>query len=193
MQESGVARRSIRGHPTGEQARTGLRHIVVVGGSLAEWNALTSPQWARLRGDLATVCARVGAMWLTIRPYSDSPAGGGAVQRSIDVREGCTVTVDPCADGQDRLIGAIQQLRDTSVAIVDEAVIAGILMSPAPCEPDLTVVLGASSRLPRTLVWDLAYCELVFIDTAWSQLSGTHLETAIGEYSRRHRRFGGIE
>ena len=183
----------MKAQPTSDHERSGLRHIVVVGGSLAQWDALTSAQWTALRGDLGAVCAGVGAMWLTIRPYSDSAAGGGLMQRLIDVREGCTVTVDPCADGRDRLVAAIQQLRDTAVADVDETVIAGILMSPAPCEPDLTVVLGASSHLPRTLVWDLAYCELVFIDVAWSSLAGSHFESAIGEYARRHRRFGGIE
>ena len=55
------------------------------------------------------------------------------------------------------------------------------------------LVLGAPNSLPSSLVWELAYSELVFIDTEWSHLGAAHLDEAIGSYARRHRRFGGID
>jgi undecaprenyl diphosphate synthase len=42
-------------------------------------------------------------------------------------------------------------------------------------------------------VWELAYSEIVYIDAHWRDLGATHVEHAIDEFSRRHRRFGGIE
>lgn len=186
-----------------------LRHVLVVGGTLAEWDDLGQPRWVHRRADLARIAAAAGAMWLTLRPYelgvvlpatipSDlmaRPANSGriAVQRLVDLHERCTVIVDPMPNGQARFLAAIDQLRDASVAVIDEAALAGVLMAPAPTEPDLTVILGPSTQLPPSLVWELSYSELVFIDAGWDDLSGAHIEQAINAYSHRHRRFGGIE
>ncbi len=186
-----------------------LRHVLVVAGTLAEWDALGDERWAQRRADLARFAAAAGAMWLTLRPYElgavapatvppdliARPAGsaGGAVHRLVDLHERCTVIVDPMPDGHGRFLGAIDQLRDASVAVIDEAALAGVLMAPAPTEPDLTVILGPCTRLPPSLVWELSYSELVFIDASWDDLSGAHIEHAINAYAQRHRRFGGID
>lgn len=188
-----------------EDSSTALRHVLVVGGTTAEWDALGPDLWAARRSELAKVVAHAGVVWLTLRPYrgggastaaepvADVPNTGWRTERVIDVREGCTVIVDPTPDGRARLLAAIDQLRDLPPDAVDEAAIAGVLMTPAPIEPDLTVILGPSQRLPPSLVWELAYSEIVFIDTPWNELGAAHVEHAIDEFSRRHRRFGGIE
>ena len=182
-----------------EDSSTALRHVLVVGGTTAEWDALGPELWAARRSELAKVVAHAGAMWLTLRPYrgQDPDAGDDAAawhtERVIDVREGCTVIVDPTPNGRHRLLAAIDQLRDLPSDAVDEAAIAGVLMAPAPVEPDLTVILGPKRQLPPSLVWELAYSEIVYIDTVWNDLAAAHVEHAIEAYSRRHRRFGGIE
>lgn len=186
-----------------------LRHVLVVGGTLAEWEALGDKRWAVRRAELARIAAGSGAMWLTVRPYELGvvvPTGvtvddiatvvvtrHQVVQRLVEIHDRCTIIVDPMPDGQGRFLAAVDQLRDASVSIVDESALAGVLMAPAPIEPDLTVILGPSTRLPPSLVWELSYSELVFIDTSWDDLSGAHIEQAIEAYSQRHRRFGGIE
>ncbi|MCU1399058.1 MAG: hypothetical protein JWN62_2167 [Acidimicrobiales bacterium] len=183
-----------KGEAADHPAVSVLRHVLVVGGTTAEWDALSPELWASRRLDLAKVVAHAGAMWLTIRPYAAGPgAGESHTQRVVDVREGCTVIVDPSPDGRARLLAAIDQLRDVAPEAVDEAAIAAVLMAPAPVEPDLTVVLGTSQQLPSSLIWELAYSEIVYVDSHWNELSAAHVEHAIDEYSRRHRRFGGIE
>lgn len=190
-----------------DDSSTALRHVLVVGGTTAEWDALGPELWAARRSELAKVVAHGGAMWLTLRPYcAQRPAAVDVAEhvavpdetawhteRVIDVREGCTVIVDPTPNGRARLLAAIDQLRDLPPDAVDEAAIAAVLMAPAPIEPDLTVILGPSRQLPPSLVWELAYSEIVFIDTMWNELAAAHVEHAIEAYSRRHRRFGGIE
>ena len=180
------------GDEASDDAQAGLRHVLVVGGTTAEWDDLGHELWAARRNDLAKVVAHAGAMWLTVRPY----AGDGhepETQRMIDVREGCTVIVDPSPDGRRRLLDAIDQLRDLPVDAIDETAIAGVLMAPAPVEPDLTIILGPREHLPPSLVWELAYSEIVSVDAHWNDLAAAHVEHAIDEFSRRHRRFGGIE
>ncbi len=170
--------------------------MLVVGGSGSEWNDMHQAAWSLRLAEFAGAIVEHGASWLTIRPYGQLLAAGrqseAEPRRVIDVRAGCTVIVDAASDGRFRLLRVIEALKATS-SLVDEASISAALMDPAPCEPDLTVVVGRSTDLPPSLVWDLAYTELVFIDTTWAALSGDHLRDAITDYASRHRRFGGIE
>jgi undecaprenyl diphosphate synthase len=53
--------------------------------------------------------------------------------------------------------------------------------------------VGPDSDLPSTLVWELAYCELVYLDVPWADLHTEALEMAVAEFAGRHRRFGGLD
>jgi undecaprenyl diphosphate synthase len=68
-----------------------------------------------------------------------------------------------------------------------------MLYAPADCEPDLIVVLGEPTRLPPSLVWELAYGELVFRPMEWNELTKDHLVEAIADFAQRERRFGGLD
>ena len=60
-------------------------------------------------------------------------------------------------------------------------------------EPDLVIRTGGERRLSNFLVWECAYSELHFTDTLWPDFDAGDLETAIADYQRRTRRFGGVE
>ena len=60
-------------------------------------------------------------------------------------------------------------------------------------EPDLLVVLGPPTQLPPSLVWELAYAELVFIPVAWSEFGAGDLAAAVVDFAGRRRRFGGLD
>jgi undecaprenyl diphosphate synthase len=76
---------------------------------------------------------------------------------------------------------------------VNEVSVAAALYEPADSEPDLVVVLGRSTHLPPSLVWELAYAELVFIPVEWRELGGRHLLSAMDDFAGRRRRFGGLD
>ena len=76
---------------------------------------------------------------------------------------------------------------------LSEPTVAAALLSPAATEPDLVLLLGTSDRLPESLVWELAYAELVYVPVAWADLQEQHLADAIEAYRHRHRRFGGLD
>ena len=57
---------------------------------------------------------------------------------------------------------------------------------------DLLIRTGGEKRLSDFLLWESAYAELLFTDRMWPDFDATDLDTALGEFRRRERRFGGI-
>src|SRR4051812_27469149 len=169
-----------------------LRHLVLVGGSLAEWNAFGDAAWRERMIEFGKVAEHAGAAWLTMRPHDTNTPPHGGIPASITRIGKCTAVVDPQTDGRLRLVGAVNTLIRDARAITD-ANIAEVVNAPAPCDPDLAIIVGPDTDLPLTLVWELAYCELVYLDAAWTALQGEHLERAIAEFAGRHRRFGGLD
>ena len=77
--------------------------------------------------------------------------------------------------------------------MIDEAKLAATIMAPASGEPDLILVLGSPTKIPKSLVWELAYSELVFLDVSWLKCDVEHIQMALDDFQRRDRRFGGID
>ena len=174
------------------EPNSSLRHVLVVGGTFAEWAALSGDEWQARVESLGRLCADLGVPWLTIRAYepgTEPPAAPLAPWRGAV--DGCEVIVDPCGDGRQRFADAMSRLARSDE--VNEATVAAMLYEPADCEPDLVVVLGPPTQLPPSLVWELAYAELVFVDTGWADLGAGHLDVAITDFSNRRRRFGGLD
>jgi undecaprenyl diphosphate synthase len=63
--------------------------------------------------------------------------------------------------------------------------------SDAP-DVDLLIRTGGEQRLSDFLLWESAYAELWFTDTAWPDFTAAELALAIEAFSRRERRFGGL-
>ena len=168
-----------------------IRHVLVVAGGLDEWFELDRPRWDARVNSLGTVADLHRIAWVTLRPYfsAGEPVGDGPPLRSASVGS-ATVLVDPVADGRERFAASMRRLEGEPI---NEATVAAVLYEPADTEPDLVVVLGPSDRLPPSLVWELAYAELVFVDAGWLDLDGRHLTQVIDEFGRRRRRFGGLD
>jgi undecaprenyl diphosphate synthase len=76
---------------------------------------------------------------------------------------------------------------------VDETVFAAHLDTAAFPDPDLVIRTSGEFRLSNFLLWQSAYAELVFLPVFWPDFGKETLDGAITEYSRRSRRYGGIE
>jgi len=167
-----------------------LRHVMVVGGTLADWEQTSTDGWTQLVEHLGSIADRAGASYLTLRPYEEGPRP--ATLRRWDRQIGsCRVTIDPIGDGRQRFADALSHL--PAAAPVTPATITENLYAPTDCEPDLIVVLGEPTRLPPSLVWELAHGELVFVPRPWQQLDAEHLLDAIADFATRERRFGGLD
>ena len=173
-----------------DPTRQVLRHVMVVGGTLGEWADDTEALWQERVNLLGTVADQAGATFLTMRAFE--PGTDSVDLERWERRVGsCQVIVDPCGDGRQWFAEAMERLRPDEP--VNEATVAEALYAPADCEPDLIVVLGPSTRLPPSLVWELAYGELVFLPMVWGDLDAQHLVDAIADFAQRERRFGGLE
>jgi undecaprenyl diphosphate synthase len=69
-------------------------------------------------------------------------------------------------------------------------VLAVYLYAPDMPDPDLLIRTSGELRLSNFLLWQLAYSELVFVDTLWPDFGEDDLRQAVAEFARRPRRFG---
>jgi Putative undecaprenyl diphosphate synthase len=177
----------------GDTEQPALHHVMVVGGTLVEWGEQADEVWHDRIAVLGALCGREGAAWLTLRPFERGDGADGArpVHHSVVDVDGCSIIVDPTPDGRERLVVALRKLAEADQ--LSEPAVAAALLAPAATEPDLVVVLGPRDRLPSSIVWELAYAELVYLDVVWADLGAAHLATAIDAYRHRHRRFGGLD
>jgi len=182
-----------------------LRHVLVVGGSLDQWKAMTSSEWSHYVATLRASVEQIGADWLTVYPYSgiadsliDSEltekiaqsSGAQIVDGKLLLSGTTSVVIDICADGQQRFVRAVNSLSDEKIT---EKSLANAILHPASCEPDLVVIFGDPTQLPTSLVWELAYSELVYLNTHWPHCNIEDIELAINDFQRRDRRFGGVD
>lgn len=95
--------------------------------------------------------------------------------------------------GRAELVEAARRVVEDGLAPeeVDEATIAERLYAPELPDPDLLIRTSGELRLSNFLLWQLAYAELVFVDTLWPDFGEDDLRGALAEYASRRRRFGG--
>lgn len=60
-------------------------------------------------------------------------------------------------------------------------------------DPDVLLRTSGEQRISNFLIWQAAYSELVFIDDYWPDFDENAFVRVLEEFSRRERRFGGIE
>lgn len=70
--------------------------------------------------------------------------------------------------------------------------LGGRLHAPDIPDPDVIIRTSGEQRLSNFLLWQAAYSELVFVPINWPDFDRAALESAIEEYRRRERRFGGL-
>ena len=71
----------------------------------------------------------------------------------------------------------------------DRQAVSASLDSP---DVDLLIRTGGEQRLSDFLLWECAYAELLFTQCLWPDFGPRELESAVAEFHRRERRFGGL-
>jgi undecaprenyl diphosphate synthase len=167
---------------------------MVVAGTTGEWDVVDDSEWREKAEALGAAVAAAGGAWLTLRAYEQGVSSSTVdrPRRQLVVADGrCTVLIDPVSDGRERFAEAMRRL--PRAVKVDEKSVAGALYEPADVEPDLVLILGPPTRLPPSLVWELAYGELVFLPVGFTELAAEHVAAAVDDFHTRRRRFGGLD
>ena len=200
---------------SGSQAANegGLSHVLVCGGTLQEWRQASVGEWKLQLDTFVDSVHESGARWLTVCPY----AGPGGVEDEIAAivleacggqrngnrisfiaKDGLVVVVDLCADGRERFAHALNRIKGESAATrqekeISEEVLRAAMLPPGFVDPDLILIFGSPTQIPPSLMWELSYSELVFLDVSWRKCNVDHVQMAINDFQRRDRRFGGVD
>jgi undecaprenyl diphosphate synthase len=106
-----------------------------------------------------------------------------------------TLTIAFNYGGRAEIVDAVRALVAEGIkpGDVDEKAIRKHLYDPTMPDPDLMVRTSGEHRISNFLLWELAYSELIFIDTLWPDFRREDLFEAVREFQRRDRRFGAID
>ncbi len=109
---------------------------------------------------------------------------------------GLTVNIAVSYSGRLEILKAVQRIIDAlergqiTRADLDEALFAKYLDSGHLPFPDLYIRCGGVNRLSNFMLWQMAYTEIVALDTLWPDFRPEHLQEAIRIYQRQPRKFG---
>ena len=94
--------------------------------------------------------------------------------------------------GRAEIVDAVRAVVNAGISAdrITERTIARRLYDPEMPEPDLMIRTSGEFRTSNFLLWELAYSELYFTDTAWPDFRRSNLFEAIRAYQERERRFG---
>ncbi|CAB4709630.1 unannotated protein [freshwater metagenome] len=169
-----------------------LLHIAIAGGSLSEWANFDSHWDARIE-ELTSLMSPIGVRFLSLYPYGpdvdDHKVEIKSFDRKVNVN-GMDVIIHSSTDGRERICRALEE-RSVNEIVTENFLDQRLFGNSG--DPDLVVVLGPANCLPRSLVWELAYSEIVFVEQSWTMLSLEKIQSAVQEYFLRHRRFGGVD
>lgn len=143
---------------------------------------------------------------MRVKVIGDISAFDPDIQKSIHVLEKHSENYDGLYfqialnyGSRDEIIRAVRGLtadvQDGKISREDitEDLFAGYLDTAGIPDPDLLIRTSGELRLSNYLLWQLAYTEFYFTDTAWPDFDMNELKKAIAVYNERDRRYGGVK
>lgn len=101
--------------------------------------------------------------------------------------------------GRDEIVQAARRFAEQVAAgerrpeDLDGALFSQYLYSAGVPDPELIIRPSGEERISNFLLWQSAYSEYVFLDVLWPDFGPEDLDTAIAQFHRRNRRFGGAK
>lgn len=115
----------------------------------------------------------------------------GALTRTA-ANTGATLVIALNYGAQDEIVRAIRRLVADNPATIDADSVQAALDTGDLPPVDLLIRTSGEQRLSNFMLWQVAYAELMFVDTLWPDFGRAELETALGSFALRERRFGGL-
>jgi len=181
------------GHRAGSRALRPVVETAIDLGieSLAVY-AFSTENWSRPVDEVAALMEIFGE---TIERELEDLAAQGVRCRFLGRRDRAPDWLRIAFDygGRAELVDAARRLLESGSepGDLDEDAFAACLYEPEMPDPDLVIRTSGERRISNFLLWQSAYAEYVFTDTLWPDFGPEELRTAIEEYARRRRRFGG--
>lgn len=205
------------GHRAGaEAARNALRAAGEAGVECLTLYAFSSENWRRPKAEISDL---TGLLKFYIKKELDTLHQEGIRLRILGDHKAFESDVAALVDGavektagNDRMTLAIAlnyggrteivraarslaaEVRDgrLSPEQIDEAKLDSALDTAGLPPLDLLIRTSGEFRLSNFLLWQAAYAELLFVDALWPDFDGDSMRSALAEYARRERRYGGL-
>ena len=119
-------------------------------------------------------------------------------QAELATNNGLTLTLALSYGGRTEIVEATRAIAAKvkagviDPAEIDEQVIHQHLYTHNQPDPDLLIRTSGEMRISNFLLWQISYAELVVTQTLWPDFRKPDFFAALEEYTRRHRRFGGL-
>ena len=94
--------------------------------------------------------------------------------------------------GRDEIVRAFNTLLKEGKKVTNEDEIKEYLYTNSLPDPDFIIRTSGEQRLSNFMLYQCAYSELYFPKVLWPDFNKKHLITALKNYSKRDRRYGGI-
>ncbi len=102
---------------------------------------------------------------------------------------GTTVYLAVNYGGRQEIVSAVNKLlKDGKTEITEKDISENIYTTP---ECDLIIRPSGEQRLSNFLLWQAAYSEFWYSDVLWPDFKAENLHSALREFEKRNRRFGG--
>jgi undecaprenyl diphosphate synthase len=91
-----------------------------------------------------------------------------------------------------RKIGQKVQSGELTPDDITEQTVSQHLYTAGMSDPDLLIRTAGELRISNYLLWQISYAEMWVTDRMWPEFAISDLHGAIRDFSRRNRRFGGL-
>jgi len=199
------------GHRAGmESVREAVKGCREIGISYLTLYAFSSENWARpslevrglmrllqefLRKEIAYLHANGVQLRAIGRLDALPPAARKELYRAVELtahNKSLVLNLALNYGGRQEIVDACNRAIEEGVKRIDEKLLGSFLYTADCPDPDLLIRTSGEMRISNFLLWQLAYTEFYITDVLWPEFRRVHLETAIADYQRRHRRFGGL-
>jgi len=122
-----------------------------------------------------------------------------ATIRATESNTGLRLNLAINYSGKAEIVDAINQLVSEarqsgtleSLRVTEESLAANLYTAGLP-DPDLLIRTSGELRISNFLLWQIAYAEIYVTETFWPDFKRRDLLSAIVDYQKRERRFGGL-
>ncbi|WP_240309515.1 MULTISPECIES: polyprenyl diphosphate synthase [Sphingomonas] len=206
----------VAGHRAGAEAvRSAMQAAVDAGVECLTIYAFSSENWRRseeevsdLKGllrfyverELATLKKQGVRLKLIGEPRTFGDELFARLERAVEQtrdNDRLTLVVALNYGSQAEIAAAARQLAERAVAgeiapaDIDVNAISDLLQTRDLPPLDLVIRTSGEVRLSNFLLWQAAYAELIFTDVLWPDFDEAAFASALADYARRQRRFGG--
>jgi undecaprenyl diphosphate synthase len=174
----------------------GVRELTVYSFSTENWSRPAEEVTALMRmfsQRIASETPELNAEGVRMRFIGQRERVTGALLEQMDWAEAETAANDRITlyvafnyGGRAEILDAAERYRGGG-----EEAFRSLLYAPEMHDPDLIIRTSGEQRTSNYLLWQSAYSELVFADELWPDFSRAAFRTALDEFERRRRRFGG--